>query len=429
MADTPSTGGATRRDFVRAAAAVTAATFAGGVHAAGSDTIRVGLVGCGGRGTGAAGQALKADPKAKLVAMGDVFADAIDHPLNHLKGDKELATQVDVPKERQFVGFDAYKQVIDASDVVLLCTPPGFRPQHLAAAVAAGKHCFVEKPVAVDPPGLRKVMAACEEAKAKNLNVVSGLCWRYESVVRESMKRVLGGEVGDVVSVHSTYYTILPGKPWPMVRKAAWSDMEWQVRNWYWWTWLSGDHIVEQAVHSIDKGAWAMHDGPCVAAVGVGGLASRKGPEPGNIFDHHAVTFDYANGVKHFHFTHQANNCYSKVFTHIHGTGGTCQVESGTITDRSGKVVWKYKGPKNNMYQQEHDELFAAIRAGTSRNDGPFMNNSTLMALLGRMATYTGQVVKWEQALNSKEDLSPPHYEWGPLPIPTVAVPGKTKVV
>jgi predicted dehydrogenase len=434
MSDPTPPAGATRRQFVQtaAAAAASALTLDCAVYAAGSDVLRLGLIGCGARGTGAAAQALKADPHTRVVALGDVFADQIPRCLNLLRREEGVANRVEVPAEHCFVGFDAYKQVIASDvDVVLLAAPPHFRPLHLAAAVEAGKHVFAEKPVAVDAPGVRKVLAACEQAKAKNLSIGSGLCWRYEFAAREGIKRIHDGAIGDVVTIQSNYIAAMPGKRWPMERKPEWSDMEWQLRNWYWWTWLSGDHIVEQAVHSIDKGAWALHDRPPAAAVGVGGLQSRSGtgPERGQIFDHHAVAYEYANGVRHFHCCRQVNGGSRDVSTHVFGTKGSCHVELGLVRDLGGAEVSRYRGKKNVMHQTEHDEQLAALRAGKPVNDGPYMAASTMLAILGRMATYTAQRVTWDQALNSKEDLTPPHYQWGSLPTPTPAVPGKTKVV
>jgi predicted dehydrogenase len=237
--------------------------------------------------------------------------------------------------------------------------------------------------------------------------------------------------IGDVVSVQSNYIAAMPGKRWPMDRKPDWSDMEWQLRHWYWFTWLSGDHIVEQAVHSIDKGSWALKDVNPVAAVGVGGLQSRSGtgPHRGQIFDHHAVAYEYSNGLRHHHYCRQVNGGSRDVSTHVFGTKGSVHVELGVVRDQAGKVVSKYRGPKNVIHQTEHDEQFAALRAGMPINDGHYMALSTMLAIMGRMATYTGQRVTWEQAINSKEDLSPPRYDWGPLPTPLPAVPGKGTVV
>jgi predicted dehydrogenase len=420
---------ATRRDFLKnTTAAVLGSSLAGGlalshsVHAAGSDTLRVGLIGCGGRGTGAAAQAMAADPNVKLTAMGDAFEDRLQNSLQTLR--RQSGEKISVTPDNCFVGFDAYKQVLASGvDVVLLCTPPHFRPMHLKAAVEAGVHVFAEKPVAVDAPGIRSVLATVEEAKRKNLAIVSGLCWRYHNGVRETMKRVLDGAIGDIVAIQENYNT---GGLWHHGRKEGWSDMEWQLRNWLYFTWLSGDHNVEQHVHSLDKGCWAMLDEPPARATGLGGRQVRTDEKWGNIFDHHAVVYEYDNGVKMFAFCRQQNGCSNDTSDHFIGTKGRANVLKHTI---SGETEWRYSGPNSNMYQQEHNELLASIRAGTPINNGLYMARSSMVAILGRMVTYTGQTVTWEQAINSKEDLSPPSYEWGPLPVPPVARPGETKFV
>jgi predicted dehydrogenase len=425
-------GKSSRRDFLKtSAASVAGATLSAqlgavpGVHAAGGDTLRVGLIGCGGRGTGAATQALHADPNVKLVAMGDVFDDHLQHSLNTLRNDEGIAKKVDVKPDHCFVGFNAYKQVLASDvDVVLLATPPHFRPAHLKAAVEAGKHVFAEKPVAVDAPGVRSVLATCEEAKKKKLSLVSGLCYRYEHAKRETMKRVHDGAIGDIIALHTSYNT---GPLWMKPRQPQWSDMEWQLRNWLYFTWLSGDHNVEQHVHSLDKMAWAMGDVYPVRASGTGGRQVRVGQEYGHIFDHHAVVYEYANGVKCFSFCRQQAGCQIDVSDYVMGTKGTCSVMTHSIT---GEHPWKHrKDAKDDMYQNEHDELFASIRAGQPINNGDYMTKSTLMAIMGRMATYTGKLITWDMALNSKEDLAPPQYEFGRLPVPPVAKPGVTKFV
>jgi predicted dehydrogenase len=416
--------GATRRDFLAASAAGAAALagLAPAVHAAGGDTLRVGLVGCGGRGTGAATQALHADPAVRLVAVGDMFADRLEASLSQLKSDGDISAKIDVKDDHRFTGFDACKQVLASGvDVVLLATPPHFRPAHLKAAVEAGKHVFCEKPVAVDAPGVRAVFDACREAKKKNLAVVSGLCYRYQRAKRETMKRVHDGAVGDIVALHTNYNT---HGLWYKKRGPGMSDMEWQLRNWLYFTWLSGDHIVEQHIHSLDKMAWAMRDEPPAKAFGLGGRQSRTQPEFGHIFDHHAVCFEYKNGVKLFSYCRQQDGTANDVTDYVLGTAGTCDVMKHAIT---GKNPWRYRGPKEDMYQNEHDELFASIRSGKPINDGEWMTQSTLMAIMGRMATYTGQVITREMALHSKEDLSPAKYEFGPLPTADVARPGITK--
>ncbi len=419
--------GATRREFLAASVAGGAA-LAGvvpAVHAAGGDTLRIGLIGCGGRGTGAATQALRADRYVKLVAMGDAFADRLEASLSQLRSDGDIVDKIDVKPDRRFTGFDAYKQVLASGvDVVLLATPPHFRPIHLRAAVEAGKHIFCEKPVAVDVPGARAALEASRKAKEKNLAVVSGLCWRYHHGKRETMKRVHDGAVGEIVALHTNYNT---HGLWHKRREPGMSDMEWQVRNWLYFTWLSGDHIVEQHIHSLDKMAWAMHDAFPARAFGLGGRQSRTQPEFGHIFDHHAVCFEFDNGVKLFSYCRQQDGTHNDISDYILGTGGTCDVMKHAI---KGKTSWRYHGGgKDDMYQNEHDELFASIRSGKPINDGEWMTNSTLLAIMGRMATYTGQLITREMVHSSKEDLSPAKYEFGPLPTPQVARPGITKFV
>jgi predicted dehydrogenase len=436
---TPQFTTATRRDFLAgaavAAAGATLTSLTPAVHAAGSDVLRIGLIGCGGRGTGAAEQALRADNNAKLVAMGDMFPDKLKESLDVLKGISPIAGRIDVKPDTCFTGFEAYKSVIEMSDVVLLTTPPHFRPLHLKAAVAAGKHIFAEKPCAVDAPGVRTVLQACEEAKKKNLAVVAGLCWRYHHGMRETMKRVHDGAIGPITALQCTYYTTTP---WKRDRQPGWTDMEWQLRNWLFFTWLSGDFNVEQHVHSLDKMAWAMGDEYPIRASGCGGRQVRTEPVYGHIFDHHTVVYEYANGVKLFSACRQQPGCPGDVSDHIMGAKATCHIETtsparGTIMAGTTKL-WQSgasprKARRDDMYQNEHDELFASIRSGKPINNGEWMAKSTLMAIMGRMATYTGQLIKWDQALESKEDLTPPAYEFGSLPVPPVARPGMTKFI
>jgi predicted dehydrogenase len=427
-----------RRDFLKTSAAgvvgaAVASQLVANVHAAGSDVIRIGLVGCGGRGTGAAGQALHADPGARLVAMGDIFPDRLEQSLHGLKGDEQLARKIEVTPNHRFTGFDAYKGVLASGiDVVLLATPPHFRPLHLKAAIDAGKHIFCEKPVAVDAPGVRKVFAACDEARKKGLSLVSGLCWRYHHGMREAFQRVHEGMVGDIVTLQCTYNT---HGLWYHERKPDWSDMEWQIRNWLYFTWLSGDHNVEQHIHSLDKMAWAMKDEYPVKAVGLGGRQSRTAPKWGNIFDHHSVVYEYANGMRLFSSCRQQNGTASDVSDRITGTKGVCDIDAGRghaviRAHGSRQPLWQVRtGSVGDMYQNEHNELFASIRAGKPIDNGDYMTKSTLMAIMGRMATYTGQVITWDKALNSKEDLTPPRYEFGPLAVAPVAKPGVTKFI
>jgi predicted dehydrogenase len=420
-----------RRNFLAAGSAVVgvslldplslrAALFAGG-----SDVLKVSLIGCGRRGTGAASQALAADPRNRLVAMADTFADRIDDNLNRLRRGP-TGEQVDVPPNRRFVGFDAYKHAIEACDVVLLCTTPHFRPAHLRAAIDAGKHVFAEKPVAVDAPGVRSVIETCRKAEEKRLAVVSGLCWRYDPGMRATFDQIHRGIVGDIVAMQCSYET---NGLWTEPRQPGWSDLEWQIRNWLYFTWLSGDFNVEQHVHSLDKTAWAMNDQYPIACSGTGGRQTRTAPEFGNVFDHMAVVYEYDNGVKTFSRCRQQDGCFKDVNDHIFGTKGHVDVMKHIAYDHAGKEIWRYPHSKQNMYQIEHDELFASIRNGKPINNGHYMAHSTMMGIMGRMAAYTGQRITWEQAMNSKEDFTLPAYQWGPVKVGPVASPGSTQFV
>src|SRR6185369_11613739 len=313
----------TRRDFLKGSTAAIAAgavatpfTIAHGAFAAGSDILKIGLVGCGGRGSGAAVQALSADPQTRLTAMGDVFPDRLTDSLKSLKS-QEIGERIEVDADHQFTGIDAYKQVLASGvDVVLLCTPPHFRPAQIKAAIDAGKHVFAEKPIAVDAPGVRSVLATCEEAKKKNLSIVSGLCWRYHNGMRATFEQIHAGAVGDIVAIQATYHTQTLKK---YARKPEWSDMEFQLRNWNGFTWLSGDFNVEQHVHSLDKVQWVMHDVPPIKATGVGGRQARTGPESGHVYDHFSVVYEYANGVKAFCSCRQMDGCDNDTSDHVFG--------------------------------------------------------------------------------------------------------------
>lgn len=396
-----------------------------------SDTIKVGLVGCGGRGRGAAGQAMAADKNVVLTAIGDAFEEPLKSCLDTLQKEETAKDKLKVEPDRMFVGLDAFQKVIESGvDVVLLASPPGFRPQHLAAAIKAGKHVFCEKPMATDAPGVRSVLATAEEAKRKKLTLVSGFCWRYDFARRALFEEIHQGRVGDIRAIYGTYYTS-PVKPMPpaSARKPEWSDVEWQVRNWYNFTWLSGDGLVEQAVHSVNKMAWAMKDVPPLKAVAVGG---RQVPaEGGNIYDHIEVNYEYANGTLGFLGCRQQPFCFSQNADYILGTKGIATIGVKPTPEITGENPWRFGGGKNqNMYQTEHDEFFASIRAGKALNDGTWMSHSTLMAIMGRMAAYTGQEITWEQALNSQEVLVPANLNWkDSLAVAPMAIPGKTKFI
>jgi myo-inositol 2-dehydrogenase / D-chiro-inositol 1-dehydrogenase len=417
---------ASRREFLRTAAAAALGTsLAGreihGAFAAGSDAIRVGLLGCGGRGTGAVGDAFNGAEGVTLVAMGDVFRDRLDESRTLLR--KEYGAKVDVPDDRAFVGFDAFERVLATdANYIILATPPGFRPQHLKAAVAAGKHIFTEKPVAVDGPGIRTVLAVYEQAKAKNLGIGAGTQRRHQTGYVETLKRVHDGAIGDLVAARAYWNQ---GPLWKKDREKGWSDMEWQLRNWLYFTWLSGDHIVEQHVHNLDVINWAMNAHP-VRAVGMGGRQVRTGPEYGHIFDHFTIDYEYANGMRLMSMCRQIAGCENSVSEALQGTRGRCQVNDYKI---EGPKAWKFGQADSRPYVQEHTDLIASIRAGKPYNELKTVAESTLTAIMGRMSAYTGKAVTWEQALQSKENWAPREHTFGSVAMPPVPMPGVTPLV
>ena len=419
-----------RRNFLKTAAAMTAVAPAFIRAQTVTNAIKVGLVGCGGRGTGAAAQALAADDYAELTAVADIDAPRVEQSLKSLTRSK-IAAKVKVDPSKQYLGLDAYQKVIDSDvDVVLLATPPGFRPLHLKYAVKSNKHLFVEKPVAVDGPGIRDVLATVEEAKRKNLTMVAGFCWRYSNYIRETFEQFQKGAIGDMITYYGTYYTS-PVKPMPPAntRPAGMSDIEWQVRNWYNFGWLCGDSLVEQAVHTADKIAWAFGDKAPLSCTAVGG---RQVPaEGGNIFDHFEINYQYANNVRAFLGCRQMDGCHNENSDYIVGTKGAITIGRGPnprIVDWKGDQVWAFSGQKYDMYQYEHDVLFGAIRRGKTINDGTRMATSTMLAIMGRMAAYTGQQITWDQAMNSQESIGPDKIDWaGSFTPPPLAIPGRTK--
>jgi predicted dehydrogenase len=430
-----------RRDFLKTSTIATSAAIAipnllpSHAWAAASDTLKVGLVGCGGRGSGAAQQALRADQNLVLTAMGDAFDEPMQRSLNSLRAEQQskaeqpIKERVKVESTKCFSGLDAYLKVIDSGvDVVLLASPPGFRPLHLKAAIAANKHVFTEKPMATDAPGVRSVIESSKLAKEKNLAVVAGFCWRYDLERRAFYKQILEGVIGEVRAVYATYLTS-PVKPMPApeTRPSGMGDVEWQLRNWYNFTWLSGDGLVEQACHSIDKIAWVMRDVPPLKAVGNGGRNVSN--HEGNIFDHIDVFYEYENGVRAFMGQRQISNCYNDNSDYIMCANGYATIKSGRLSIKGKDVPpFAYQGPKVSMYQQEHNELFASIRAGKPINDGEWMAKSTLMAIMGRTAAYTGKEIKWEEALNMQDKLVPDELDWNmKLPIQPMATPGRTQ--
>lgn len=391
-----------------------------------NETLKVGLIGCGGRGTGAAYQASKADPNVMITAMADIFKDRLDTSYENLK--QENPDKILVDDDHKFIGFDAYQKVLDSDvDVVILATPPNFRPGHLAAAVGAGKHIFCEKPVAVDAPGIRSVIATAKKAKAQGLALMSGFCWRHDIPKIETYDRLLNGAIGDIHTIYNTYNT---GALWYHDRKPQWSDLEFELRNWLYYNWMSGDHITEQAVHSLDLMSWAMGDQMPLSATGTGGRQSRTEPQYGNVYDHFAIVFDYPDGKKGFHFSRQQKDCSRAYHLELTGNQGRSNIDVFKNHEIVGKETWKWDGEKTNMYQNEHDTLFSSIRNGTPFFDGERMAHSTMLAIWGRMVAYTGQTLTWEEALNSEETLGPKldQYNWNlQWPLSEVAKPGITK--
>ncbi len=419
-----------RRSFLTRSAAAVAATsvlgFPAIVRADNEKILKLGIVGCGGRGTGALGNALAADKNVVLTAMGDVVRDRLYTSFENIS--KTNPDQVKVEEGQKFIGLEAIDQVLATDvDVVILTTPPGFRPQHLKKAVAANKHVFCEKPVAVDAPGIRDVIATAAEAKKKGLGIQSGFCWRSNYAERAIFKQIQDGAIGPVRSYYGTY---LGNSPWVKERKPEWTDLEWQLRNWLYFTWLSGDHLVEQAIHTVDKMSWAFDDVNPISVTSLGGRQQRVEEQYGMIYDHFAVSYSYPEGRRGFVYCRQQAGCDNENADEIIGAEGTAQINGfrklHTIT---GKNTWKYDGPTNDMYQTEHEEMFAALRKGTPLNYGEKLAHSTLMGIMGRMSAYTGKTITWEQALASEEVLAPKEpLTWDmKLAVPPIPMPGRTK--
>ncbi|MBI4664168.1 MAG: Gfo/Idh/MocA family oxidoreductase [Verrucomicrobia bacterium] len=404
-----------RRSFLKTTSTVVGGTLLGslpierGAHAAADDTVKVALIGCGGRGSGAADQALSTKGSVRLVAMADAFKDRLQGSLRNLQ--KQHKERVDVVDDRQFVGLDAYKQAIALADVVILATPPGFRPIHFEEAIRQGKHVFMEKPVAVDGPGVRRVLAAAEEAKKKNLKVGVGLQRHHQAGYIETVKRLHDGAIGDITSMR-VYWN--GDGVWVRPRKAGQTEMEYQVDNWYYFTWLSGDHICEQHIHNLDVANWVKNGYP-VRCHGMGGRQVRTGKEYGEIYDHHAVEYEYADGSRVFSQCRHIRGCWSSVSEYAVGTKGTCDVGAYTIR---GQNPWRFGSGGKNPYQQEHDDFFDAIRNNKPFNEAENGAKSSLTAIIGRMATYSGKVIEWDKALNSQVDLMPKIFAWdAPAPV------------
>lgn len=417
----------TRRDFLKTSAAVTTGAMiapmaAGRLFASGADTLRVGLIGCGGRGTGAAIQCAQAAPGIEIVAMGDAFRDRLDGSAKHLAD--QLGDRFRVHEEMRFTGIDAYKKVLGCGiDIAILATPPGFRPEHLRAAVDAGVHVFMEKPVAVDPVGVRVVIDASAKADAEGLSIVAGTQRRHQASYLETMQRIHDGAIGELVG-GQCYWN--QGGLWVHERKAEYSDLSWQIRNWLYFAWLSGDHIVEQHVHNLDVMNWAFRANP-VKVVGMGGRQVRTDSKYGNIFDHFSVELEYPGGVRCQSLCRQIDGTASRVGERIVGTKGVA-APAGRI---EGENPYRHRDDSVNPYVQEHADLIASIRAGEPLNEGRRIAESTLVAIMGRMSAYTGKEVTWDFAMKSTLDLTPPAeaFRTGVLDVPPVPVPGKSPLV
>ena len=430
-----------RRDFLRTSTvAVSVATLASlpmdrFAHAAGDDTLKFGLIGCGGRGTGAALQAMNADADAKLIALADIFEGRLRNSLENLKQRKPEQTVVD--DDHCFVGFDAYQKLINSGvDVVLIACASRFHAEYLQAAIAAGKHVFVEKPHAIDPPGVRMVLSTAEEAKRKNLAIVSGLETRHDPAAREIIGRVFDGAIGEIVAVELTFmrnpYRILQRDP-------AWTEIEWQYRNWYHFRWLSGDDVLQSLLHNIDAAAWAMNEKAPSRAFGLGGRSASFGPEFGDCFDHAAVAYEFPNGLRMHCYDNTQLGCFGDRTARFLGTKGRCVFINGAggVDGRiEGQTNWRYQGPRADGHQVEQNELFASIRSGELINDGPRMAQSTMTAILGQFACYTGKQLDREETLNSSFAYGPKQCDFttdppvkpderGMYPVP---IPGITKM-
>ena len=439
-----------RRDFVKqsglAASGLILSPWAANAFAGQSlvgDTLKVAIIGCGGRGTGAITQALSTKENIKLVAMADVFRDRLDDCYNNLMKSRAkdasakaipISQKVDVPEDHKFVGFDAYKKAMALADVVILTTPPGFRPPYFEEAVAQGKQIFMEKPVATDPAGIQRVLAAAKIAKQKKLNVVVGLQRHYQNSYRELMKRVQDGQIGDIVSASCWWNN---DGVWVKPRKEGQTEMDYQLRNWYYFNWMCGDHITEQHIHNIDVINWAKNGYP-VKARGTGGREVRKGKNYGEIFDHHIVEYEYADGTILNSQCRHIPGTWTKVDEHVIGTKGKIHFDSAKIFDYKGNAQYAFdkKTKENNPYQTEHDELWATVAAGEYKfADAENGAYSTMTSILGRMATYSGQVIEWDKAINSGLNIAPSSFTWdADMPskpdangLYAVAVPGKTK--
>ncbi len=423
----PRGSSATRRDFLRSTTAATVGLgLLGNAHAAGSDVIKVGLIGCGGRGSGAADNICTAAGTTyniKLHALGDVFADRLSNCRDSLRNNERSKDKLDVTDDRCFVGFDAYQKVIDCCDLVMLATPPGFRPLHIEAVIKAGKHLFTEKPVAVDGPGIRKVLAAHEEAQKKGLSVVAGTQRRHQTPYIESMKRIHDGAIGELITARVFWNG---GAIWANKRQPGWSDTEYQLRNWYHFLWLCGDHIVEQHVHNLDVALWALGHHP-IRAVGMGGRQMPDEPERGQSYDHFAVNYEFPGGIHIMSTARQIEASPNDVSETIVGTKGQWSSHQYRFT---GATRDRVRDDHKDAYVMEHVDLLESITAHKPINELKQVAESTLTAIMGRESAYTAKDVSWEQALNSKRDTFPKEpLVWGPMKEGAFPRPGSYELI
>ncbi len=414
-----------RRQFVKVTGAAIAAgavatshlSVARAAHNSVDESLKIGLIGCGGRGKGAVANACNADPDVKVWALADAFEDRIDEAVEQMMVD--IPQRMDVTKDRCFTGLDCHQGLIDSGvDVVLLCSPPYFRPMQMEAAAAAGKHIFCEKPIAVDAPGVRRVMEASKKCQEKGLSLVSGLCWRYDLGVNATIDVVKEGTIGDIRAIEANYYT---AELWHRGTKPDWSDVEYQMRNWLYFAWLSGDITAEQHIHTLDKALWLMNDEPPVRCYGTGGRQKRTDKMYGTTFDHFASVFEWENGVKCFSHCRQMTGCWSENECHVIGTKGNARILKNIVDSNDGQ--WRYKGQSPSMYDVEHQHLFRSIRENKPINNGDYMCKSTMMAIMARQACYTGQEIEWNKMWNDGTILGPDKlafgsYDPGPVPVP-----------
>lgn len=431
-----------RRSFIKTSALITGGAMLSpltlpGAYAAGDDAIKIAVIGCGGRGTGAVFQAFETGQNIKLVAMADAFRDRLDQSHERILK-KYGKDKVVVPEEKKFVGFDGYKQAMEDADVVIIATPPGFRPDHFEEAVRQEKQIFMEKPVATDAVGIRRILAAAETAKAKKLNVVVGLQRHYQDNYIQTIDRIHNGEIGDIIGGQVFWND---GGVWVRERQPGQTEMEYQMRNWYYFNWLCGDHITEQHVHNLDVANWVKNSYP-VKAEGTGGRTVRTGKENGEIFDHHVILFTYEDGTVIHSECRHFPGAHNRVDESFQGTKGKAYMNAGhtgKLTDLKGNSLYDHDGKNNaNPYQVEHDRLFDAVVKGEYKYaDAENGAKSTMTSILGRYATYSGKPVTWEEGINSEIDLRPDTLAWDATPkvLPKEdgyyphAIPGQTKVV